>query len=149
MALRNWTLRVAVFLALFATQPAFCQQPVAPGGAAVDIPDLRMHVTGYLLGYYRIPDFQTEDFLGSCWEGSSADDRWGKASPAVLDLKKRNQIPFSRGDDAVTVGMGDNFGIDLGSRVYRERDQLRPKQRDPGYVAGLNGAGKRENPGRR
>ena len=136
MTLRKLILTTAVVLALFPAHAAYSQQSSAGAatGTPPDNPDLRIRFTGYLLGYYRVPDVQAEDFLGSCWEGATTADPWANASPAVQDLRSKGAIPYARDPDTVIIGMGDNFAIDLGSRVYGTPGHMHPKQRDPGFV---------------
>jgi len=101
-------------------------------------PDLRIVMTGYLLGYYRVPDVQPTDFLQDCLLGANADDPWAKASPAALDLHKKNGVPFVPDASTIFVGMGDNLGVELYSRTYGAADgaripeHLHPKLRNPG-----------------
>src|SRR5712671_5823964 len=101
-------------------------------------PDLRIVMTGYLLGYHRVPDVQPTDFLGDCLFGTDATTPWAKASPAALDLKNKGEVPFTHDGSAIFVGMGDNFGVELYSRTYGVADggahpeDLHPKLRNPG-----------------
>jgi len=151
MTLRKLILTTAVVLALFPAQAAYAQQPEEGAAAATpppDKPNLRLIFTGYLLGYYRVPNIQAQDFLGSCWEGATPDNPWANASPAVQDFSnKKKDIPFNRDDETLTIGMGDNFGIDLGSRIYGEKGRRHPKQSKPGAVpAAMAPGGVARNP---
>jgi hypothetical protein len=111
--------------------------------------DLRILLTGYLLGYYRVPDVQPTDFLGVCPLGTNASD-WTGASPAALDLYKggKGRIPFESDANTIFIGMGDNFGVELYSRTYGTGDgpkiveDLHPKLREPGSAWQLKDDGK-------
>ena len=74
-------------------------------------PDLRIVMTGYLLGYYRVPDVQPEDFLDDCELGSKPGDPWANASPAARELAKQRGDLFGLGADsgAILVGMGEQL----------------------------------------
>jgi hypothetical protein len=89
-------------------------------------PDLRVRVTGYLLGYYRVPNFQPEDFLENCPDPADP-----QPSPAAKLLLQ--ELAAQNSDHSLLVGMGDNFAVELGSRTYGSPvSGLRPKQRNPG-----------------
>jgi hypothetical protein len=140
------------------------QPPMATGVSAgatpnpapedTNAPDLRILFTGYLLGYYRVPDVQPTDFLGDClldkkaddWANASpaaralheAGDLWANASPPAVALRTSGIIPFKPDPNTIFVGMGDNFGVELYSRTYGTGDgpkiaeDLHPKLREPG-----------------
>jgi hypothetical protein len=130
MNLRNALLTVAVAVAVsFASIVARAQ----------DTPALRIAMTGYLLGYYRVPDVQREDFLDDCPPGRAEDD-WTTASPSAKAIRGRGEIPFTSDGNTILVGMGDNFGVELYSRTYGigvadkgdTAENLHPKLREPG-----------------
>ena len=82
-------------------------------------PDLRISVTGYLLGYYRVPDVQPTDFLEDCRLGGGSDG-WGSASAPTSSLKATGKIGADKSPDSMLIGMGGNFGVELFSRSYRD-----------------------------
>jgi len=118
-------------------------RPSDAGPEAKNAPNLKILFTGYLLGYFRVPDVQREDFLKDCPPGEGKDD-WEGASPtakALYDaLHDKGEIPFRSDANTIFVGMGDNFGVELYSRTYgvgvgRNGDtaeDLHPKLREPG-----------------
>jgi len=93
-------------------------------------PDLRIRFTGYLLGYYRVPDLQSADFLEHC-----PDPQQPEPSEAAKLLLQ--ELGAGNSDKALLVGMGDNFAVELGSRTYGNfpssgSGTLYAKQRNPG-----------------
>jgi 2',3'-cyclic-nucleotide 2'-phosphodiesterase (5'-nucleotidase family) len=114
--LRSWK---AIGLAVF----SFALMMVEAHAQTTDS-DTELLFTGYLLGYYRVPERQTVDFQGSCEQ-----NRDGVMTPSdeLLERIRRMRNPHS-----VLVGMGDNFAVELGSRTYGTSDDLTAKTRDPG-----------------
>jgi hypothetical protein len=110
-------LRNAIAMCLLAcfTLPAAIAQTTSP-------PDLSILFTGYLLGYYRVPDIQTADFQENCPIPPSDED---SARARLL----RN-INDARNPSTILVGMGDNFAVQLYSRTYLAGSSLRPKPRN-------------------
>lgn len=73
--------------------------------------DLRILFTGYLLGYYRVPYIQPGDFQSDC------PNNLALGSPPVEKFHEaitKQENP----DHTILVGMGDNFAVQLYSRVY-------------------------------
>jgi hypothetical protein len=134
--------------------------------------NLKIFFTGYLLGYYRLPQWQNDDFEDNVIrdgkverEGCPSEvadnqkwsdelnlpvaDRPATSSPATPARQLMETLQSGiRADDGtvlqepktnadILLGMGDNFGVTLESRVYRKRLsdqklwQLFPKSRDP------------------
>ena len=89
-------------------------------------PDLTLEITGRLLGYYRVPDLQPADFQPTCaWPDPKA------GTPASLFLGY-----YPRGN-AVRVGMGDNFAVELGARTWgADPEHLQAKLRNPHLADG-------------
>jgi hypothetical protein len=105
-------------------------------------PDLAIAFTGHLLGYYRLPEWQSADFEKLCpssppydagqedpANSPSGNNATGPVTPAemFLSLEDKSQVDL-------LLGMGDNFGVTLESRVYRQDreagGQLLAKSRD-------------------
>jgi hypothetical protein len=133
--------------------------PVAGSSAASSASDpisLKIFFTGHLLGYYRLPEWQSADFEADCKapkdypgyteysrdeedEDGKTDtdlkaewnpDLWAKLppqTPAYAFLSK-----YHRPDGDILVGMGDNFGVTLESRSYIDpkTGELHAKARD-------------------
>jgi len=110
--------------------------------------DLKILFTGYLLGYYRLPQWQTTDFQLTCpedYEKDNADwrkelglkptDKPGLNTPAYqflhlllnwTDGEGRTETPPLRAPGELLLGVGDNFGVTLESRAYRSYRQDDP-----------------------
>jgi 5'-nucleotidase-like protein len=90
--------------------------------------DLSVRFTGYLLGYYRVPDIQPTDFLEKCPDPESRSDAQHQepSLPAGSLLAKLRSKP----DNAILVGMGSNFGVEIYSRTYQANGLLVPKPRN-------------------
>lgn len=94
------------------------------------VPDLRVRFTGYLLGYYRVPDIQPTDFLEKCPDPPPPPDSQHPelAHPADLLLQ---ELGLKKPDNAILVGMGSNFGVEIYSRTYQNPNRLLvPKPRN-------------------
>jgi hypothetical protein len=138
MNLRNAFAIVAVLwlsLTLAAGQQALTETSLRGAETAAAPPDLHILFTGYLLGYYRVPDVQPTDFLDKCTNPQQI------PSPAADRLLK--ELASQKDDKPeILVGMGDNFAVELGSRTYGTYSQkpdpaakLYAKQRNPGLTA--------------
>jgi hypothetical protein len=134
--------------------------------------NLKIFFTGYLLGYYRLPQWQNDDFEDNvikdgvieregCPSDTDDNQKWSgelnlpvasrpatssPATPALqmietlrsgIKAKDGTVLQAPKTDADILVGMGDNFGVTLESRVYRKRTsdqkswELSPKSRDP------------------
>jgi 5'-nucleotidase, C-terminal domain len=139
-----------------------------PAQVAAHPANLKIFFTGYLLGYYRLPQWQDDDFEDSVfgkggvpdhescpdveqdnkkWKaelnlsstGSTATPAWHLMDALQNGVKDEHGtlIEEPKTDNDILVGMGDNFGVTLESRVYRQQIsdqklwQLFPKSRDP------------------
>jgi 5'-nucleotidase, C-terminal domain len=92
--------------------------------------DLRVRFTGYLLGYYRVPDIQPTDFLEKCPDPPPPPDPQHPelAHPADLLLQ---ELGVKKPENTILVGMGGNFGVEIYSRTYRAPNHLLiPKPRN-------------------
>jgi hypothetical protein len=123
--------RIAVWGVLGAqlTLSGWAQQPAATDAlpaANAKRDQLNILFTGYLLGYYRQPEVQLDDFSPDCPESAS-----DQTPTAVL----QQRIGRERDQDSahtILVGMGENFAVELGSRTYQPAGgDRRPKTRDP------------------
>ncbi len=133
MTLRNAALRFLTPV-LFMMSAAAQEQSATVAGASpgVSLPPVEISFTGHLLGYYRLPEWQSADFETDCPHPQNftvANQR--SASDPVLNGTNSIFTPADaflsddyrpRGD--VLVGMGDNFGVTLESRAWRHRDAL-------------------------
>jgi hypothetical protein len=94
---------------------------------------LKIFFTGRLLGYYRLPEWQSADFETLCPPPGSSTVPEGppQNTPADAFLSKEYHP-----DGDILVGMGDNFGVTLESRAYLaptsqgNPPQLHAKSRD-------------------
>lgn len=142
----------------------------APPSAPRSAPeDLKIYFTGHLLGYYRLPEWQSADFETDCkkpeeypgytqytgheeaddpdhlrktdFNAERKPDLWDQLppqTPAYAFLSDQH-----RPDGDLLVGMGDNFGVTLESRSYRDpnsgeihaksRDLIDPSNGNPWY----------------
>ena len=115
MTLRNAILTIVVLLVVFLTPVTHAQ--------GTD-PDLRILFTGYLLGYYRVPNRQIADFQPDCKQNDDTVKR--QPSDALIQ-----RIATAK-QNAVLVGAGDNLAVELGSRTWGEDAiDLSPKTRSP------------------
>jgi hypothetical protein len=157
---------VVVFIGLPLTLAAGQQTMVPPGDSpaqvsgagAVGSPDfgdgkpgaLKIFFTGFLLGYYRLPQWQSADFEPDCPSPENDNQAWKRDlrlqdtdpdSPAkqFADLLKSGekdgvQVSEPRKPGDLLVGMGDNFAVALEARAYRPHQdklwQLSAKSRD-------------------
>jgi hypothetical protein len=97
--------------------------------------------TGFLLGYYRLPQWQSADFEPACPNADDDNRDWrarfklqdtepnslAKQFTDLLNSGTRDGIQFlePRQPGDLLLGMGDNFGVALESRTYRpEEDKL-------------------------
>ena len=105
---------------------------------------LKISFTGHLLGYYRLPEWQSADFETSC----PPPQPYTKPTPNSGTAMSSEGLPQNspadaflsndyRPDGDILVGMGDNFGVTLESRAYwspsapgRPPSQLHAKSRD-------------------
>ena len=105
---------------------------------------LKISFTGLLLGYYRLPEWQSADFETSCPPPQPYTKPTTNLAPSTL----REGLPQNSPADAflsaeyrpngnILVGMGDNFGVTLESRTYwlpraagQPASQLHAKSRD-------------------
>jgi 5'-nucleotidase-like protein len=144
MNLRNALLVVLVFT--LSLQLRSLAQTSGAAVATTKTGDLNVSFTGRLLGYYRLPEWQTADFQPDCpdpdrqsytqkdVDAESNPDLWKQIrqkTPADAFLYHIHKLPVG----GVLVGMGDNFGVTLESRTYRTYDKkdnptLIPKSRD-------------------
>ncbi len=134
MKLRNaWSilfiLRLALALAA-GQNVASSASPVVVDNAIEPKPaHLKISFTGHLLGYYRLPEWQTADFQPNCPlpQKYTADDVKAESDPTHRD-KLPPKTPADaflsdarKRDEDILVGMGDNFGVTLESRTWRDR----------------------------
>lgn len=102
--------------------------PSAASGQG-DPADLTIFFTGRLLGYYRLPEWQNADFEAKCPDRQAYTvlDEEAESDPSL-----RDKLPPKKPADAflsdthkldgdILVGMGDNFGVTLESRAYKEQ----------------------------
>jgi hypothetical protein len=111
---------------------------------------LKVFFTGFLLGYYRLPQWQSADFEPTCPRPEEDNRSWKRDlklgdtdpdSPAkqFIDLlntgtKDGIQVAQPRNPGDLLVGMGDNFAVALEARAFRRHQdrlwQLTAKSRD-------------------
>jgi hypothetical protein len=98
----------------------------------------KIFFTGHLLGYYRLPQWQSDDFEKDVIDPLHPENNH-KSCPSAEPNTPADEFikqlgAKNKGD--VLVGMGDNFGVTLESRAWRERDseskawQIHTKKRD-------------------
>src|SRR5690349_9419444 len=114
MNLRQTTMATVLFT--FPAAAAWSQGAV-PENSTSTVPQpqpkhLQILFTDHLLGYYRIPEIQTEDFQTSCPEP-------GSKPPTVLKTPAEELLPkIQKGNTTILVGMGNNFAVEFGARTY-------------------------------
>jgi hypothetical protein len=118
---------IATMLFTFLAAAAWGQGAVADKSASATPQPQPKHLqilfTDHLLGYYRIPDAQAEDFQALCPEAAPG-------TPAKELLGDLGDI--QKGNNTILVGMGNNFAVELGSRTYQDTSGVHAKLRDPG-----------------
>jgi hypothetical protein len=94
--------------------------------------DFKVFFTGHLLGYYRLPEWQSADFQKKCPSPQpyTPADATAESNPAKREELSAAKTPADaflsearRGerDGYLLLGMGDNFGVTLESRAWRNR----------------------------
>ena len=130
MNFRQTTIATTLFMCLAVTALG---QGTVPENSASAAPqpqpkNLQILFTDHLLGYYRIPDAQAEDFQALCPEAAPG-------TPAY------ELLPIHKGNNTILVGMGNNFAVEFGSRTYQDTRGAHAKSRDPGTKFSLDKIG--------
>jgi len=103
-----------------------------PLGSGQNRGGLSVHFTGHLLGYYRWPEWQHDDFEPACPDAPKPDGDGKYDTPAKNPAEQFLRLESDRPGD-ILVGTGDNFGVTLESRSFRDSaGQLHAKARNLG-----------------
>src|ERR1700747_3720879 len=77
---------------------------------SVTPPDFTILFTGYLLGYYRVPEIQVGDFQPNCSQNSTSAYPGKTPAEQLLDSIEEERKK-SKSAPSVLVGMGDNLAV--------------------------------------
>jgi hypothetical protein len=145
-----WGQQATVSTADSQGQVAEAAADVSPSNGEGKPGTVKVFFTGFLLGYYRLPQWQSADFEPECPSPDAENETWRSDlrlqstdpdSPAkqFIDLLKSGKkdgakVSEPRKPDDLLVGMGDNFAVALEARAYRPHKdkvwQLSAKSRD-------------------